>query len=184
VAKSQADKIAAGVELDMLRARLDGWSEQFPDLTKKAMMRGGSILRDEVRRQIETKLNRRTGDLVHSISHRVWRQANGRVDMEVYPEGDMNAIKLKATERGAYRQNPGQQPYLVIGGRVRFISYDKARELESRGFYTPRTKPSVSRQPRREVLKPALRRKKDEIVHQVLYEIMDGYKAQQAVHHA
>lgn len=178
--KSAAD-VAAEVELKALRDRIDGWSEKYPELTKKAMMRGGAILRNEVRDQISNKLRQRTGDLYHSISHRVWRQPNGRVDMEVYPEGSLNAAKLRATEYGAYRQNPGQHPYIVINGRVRFISYAAARELEQRGFYTARTQPYTTRQPKRQVLAPALRKKKAEIVHQVLYEIIEGYKAEKAV---
>jgi len=89
----------------------------------------------------------------------------------------LQPMKLRALERGSFRMHPGNIPYLLFGGRPRFISIAKAQELERRGKFTPRTRgPYAIRLPKKPMFKPAFHAKKETVVRLVLQRIMDGFK--------
>ena len=171
-------KIEGEVELRYLKQRIDGWAKKFPELTYKALKKGADILKKEVLKNMRRKLRRRTGHLLQAINRRViWKGT--RIDAEVYAEpghGGIQAVKLRALERGSHRLVTGGVPYLVFSGRARFISKDRAAALAARGIILPRTKMLYSaRIAARPMFKPALRKKQPIVVKKILAEIIKGY---------
>ena len=170
--------IEGEVELKYLQNRIDGWARRFPELTRKALIRGADKLKRSVLANMRRKLRRRTGHLMSAINRRVIRVGD-RIDAEVFAEpghGGIQAVKLRALERGSYRTVPGGVPFLIIGGRARFISKDRAEALAARGKVLPITKKNYGARIRpRPMFGPALRKDRPYVIRQILAEIINGY---------
>ena len=171
-------KIQGQVELEYLQKRIDGWAKKYPQLTYKALRKGADRLKKTVLSNMRRKLRRRTGKLLQAINRRVI-MVGTRIDAEVYAEpgaGGIQAVKLRALERGSYRTVKGGVRFLMIGGRARFISNEKAKTLAQRGHHLPRTKKGYGARIRaRPMFGPALRKERPYVVRMILHEIIEGY---------
>jgi hypothetical protein len=172
--------IEGQVQLKYLQDHIQQWATEQPELVRKALLAGTDLMKAAVLRNMDRKLTRRTGKLRSSITRNVVVEPGGIIDGTVFAKADAHGyqpMKLRALERGSYRVHPGQVPYLMFGGRPRFISVAKARELEARGIYTPRTKgPYGIRIPKKPMVRPAFNANKEKVVRLVLTHIIDGYK--------
>lgn len=167
------------VQLKYLQDHIKQWSAEHPELVRAALLEGTDVMKDAVLKNMDKKLQRRSGKLRSSITRNV--VVSGTViDGTVFSKADSHGLqpmKLRALERGSFRMHPGQIPYLMFGGRPRFISVAKAQELERRGKFTPRTRgPYAIRIPKKPMFKPALAANKEKVMRIVLTHIIDGYK--------
>jgi hypothetical protein len=167
------------VQLKYLQDHIGQWAKEQPELVRKALLAGTDLMKAAVLRNMDRKLHRRTGKLRSSITRNVVVTGD-LVDGTVFSKADAHGLqpmKLRALERGSYRTHPGQVPYLMFGGKPRFISLEKARALEARGIYTPRTKgPYGIRTPKKPMVRPAFHANKEKAVRLVLKYVLDGFK--------
>jgi len=167
------------VRLQYLKDHLERWAAAKPELVRGALNEGALVMKREVLRRMDMKLHHRSRKLRSSIATHVV-MSGGIFDASVFSKPDAHGLqpmKLRALERGSFRMHPGNIPYLLFGGRPRFISIAKAQELERRGKFTPRTRgPYAIRLPKKPMFKPAFHAKKETVVRLVLQRIMDGFK--------
>lgn len=127
--------------------------EQFPDRdpTGDSLVRRGTGRDTGVRGRYRASTagsppNVRTGDLRRSITER-----SGKMRRTV----GTNLRYARIHEFGGTINHPGGTPYIVVGpGRARFISNERAAELESQGKTVKRTKRHQITMPARPYMKP------------------------------
>ncbi len=167
------------VQLKYLQDNLKKWATDHPELVRSAMLEGTELMKAAVLRNMDRKLHHRSRKLRSSITRHVVVSGD-LIEGTVFSKADSNGLqpmKLRALERGSYRVHPGNVPYLLFGGRPRFISLEKARELERRGKFTPRTRgPYGIRIPKKPMFKPALRSNNGKVIRLVLQRILAGLK--------
>lgn len=167
------------VQLRYLQDHIKEWAVQQPELVRRALLEGTELMKAAVLRNMDKELHHRSGKLRSSIMRHVV-VSGGLIDGTVFSKPDAHGLqpmKLRALERGSFRMHPGQIPYLLFGGRPRFISLAKARELERRGKFTPRTRgPYAIRIPKKPMFRPAFRANKEKVVRLVLKRILEGLK--------
>jgi len=177
-------RLEGHVKMEYLQKHIAEWAQKQPQLVHMAMTRGANVLKESVRQEMHKQLRRRTGDLERALTADVVTMAGGVVDAEVFVKpgkGEIQAVKLRALELGSYRKHPGGVPYVFIGGRPRWINKEEAESRERRGLHVLRTKgPYGIRVGRHPMFKPALRKNRQWIAENILKEIIDGFKREQA----
>jgi hypothetical protein len=177
-------RLEGQVELEYLQNHINEWAKHHPDLVRGAMGAGINELWWAVRQKMAQELRTRTGQLQASITREVTTGPNGEIDGEVYARpgaGDLQPVKLRALERGSYRQHPGGVPYIKIGGKTIFIRKQTAEEWERQGRHVARTKgPYGIRIKARPMFKPTLAKYRIPIARGILNEILEGFKRERA----
>ena len=153
MAKTQVDD----TEMRILQQRLQQWSREFPNSAFKALRKSG----DKIKRQVQAKVrgNIRSNRLPNAITVTVKKQIDGSVDAVVKPKkerGGFNLMRLVAFERGAKREigKRHRQGYIVVGGRVRWLTRKRAKELEDSGHHVFRRKVYIQHLKARPSFKP------------------------------
>jgi hypothetical protein len=177
-------RLEGDVELKYLQDHIRRWEESHPELVKTAMWEGANMLWWETRQKMHEVLQTRTGKLQAALSRTVARMPDGVIDAEVFVSpgaGALQPVKMRALELGSYRQHPGGNPYLMFGGKARWITKKEAEARERQGKYVLYTKgPYGIRVPRYPVFKPTLKKNRTKIAQMILKEIIEGFKREQA----
>jgi hypothetical protein len=177
-------RLEGAVELEYLQKHIAEWARLHPELVRTAMFAGANELKDEVYKNMHSMLRTRTGKLQAALARSVVTLPDGGVDAEVYLEpgaGGLQPVKMRALELGSYRQHPGGVPYVMIGGRARWITKDEAAARESEGKHVLRTQgPYNIRVGRHPVFRDSLRKKRIQIAQEILHEILEGFKRERA----
>jgi hypothetical protein len=174
--------LANQITMEQLQAKIDAVGKKAPDLVKKAMEKGTTILAKEIRRKYLQVLKRVSGDLYDSIkplmptkSGTKVRSAAG-VGAKSFLVGSKSrafsqVYKGATHEMGKVLHHPGGQPFFIgDGGRIVYVS--KNSPYADR---LAKTKPHSINIPRRPFVEPARKAKLDEVRQRIADELLMTY---------